>query len=71
MFAGEATIVEVIERIAICRDPQDDRFLEVALAGGASHLVTGERDLLVLHPVRNIRVVTPAALLKEFAGRVQ
>jgi putative PIN family toxin of toxin-antitoxin system len=69
MFASEATIVEVTERISLCRDPRDDRFLELAAAGGASHLVTGDRDLLALDPFRDTRIVTPAALCREFASR--
>jgi putative PIN family toxin of toxin-antitoxin system len=69
MFASEATIVEVTERISLCRDPRDDRFLELAAAGGASHLVTGDRDLLALDPFRDTRIMTPAALLGEFASR--
>jgi predicted nucleic acid-binding protein len=69
MFLNEAAIVGVTERIGLCRDPRDDRFLEVAVAGGASRLVTGDRDLLTLDPFRNIRIVSPAALLDEFASR--
>jgi uncharacterized protein len=69
MFASEATIVEVTERISLCRDPRDDRFLELAAAGRASHLITGDRDLLALDPFRNTRIMTPAALIREFASR--
>jgi putative PIN family toxin of toxin-antitoxin system len=69
MFASEATIVEVTERISLCRDPRDDRFLELAAAGGASHLITGDRDLLALDPFRDTRIMTAAALLREFASR--
>jgi uncharacterized protein len=69
MFASEATIVEVTERISLCRDPHDDRFLGLAAAGGASHLITGDRDLLALDPFRDTRIMTAAALLREFASR--
>jgi putative PIN family toxin of toxin-antitoxin system len=63
MFASASTVVEVTERIALCRDPRDDRFLELAAAGGASYLVTGDQDLLALDPFRNTRIMTPAAFL--------
>jgi uncharacterized protein len=69
MLARVATIIEVTERIALCRDPRDDRFLELAAAGSASHLITGDRDLLALNPFRGTRIMTPAALINEVASR--
>ncbi len=47
-----------------CGDPDDDKFLETALAGEATCLVSGDRDLLVLDPFEGIRIVTPAAFLR-------
>jgi putative PIN family toxin of toxin-antitoxin system len=51
------------QRIAVCRDPKDDKFLEVAVSGQAEVLVTGDRDLLVLSPFRGIPFLTPAEFL--------
>ena len=59
----EAEVVDVTESIAECRDPKDDKFLELAVNGGASHIITGDRDLLVLHPFRKIAIVTPQDFL--------
>ncbi|NBC33359.1 MAG: hypothetical protein GVY13_11850 [Alphaproteobacteria bacterium] len=42
---------------------KDDVFLAVALAGKADALVTGDRDLLVLHPFRGIPILSPRAFL--------
>jgi putative PIN family toxin of toxin-antitoxin system len=56
----EANVVEVTEKVRVCRDPKDDKFLELAVRGGASCLVTGDQDLLVLHPFRGVPVLTPA-----------
>ncbi len=52
--------VPVIERIQACRDLKDDKFLELAVNGNAEYIVTGDKDLLVLHPFRDILIVTPA-----------
>lgn len=52
-------IVEIEESIRICRDPKDDKFLEVAVNGQATSLMTGDQDLLILHPFRSIPIVTP------------
>ena len=43
----------------VCRDPKDDQFLETAVSGQATHLVTGDKDLLVLNPYRDIPIITP------------
>jgi len=60
----ESELVEITETVEACRDPKDDRILELAVNGGASFVVTGDDDLLVLHPFRGIRIVTPAKLLE-------
>ena len=55
-----AELVPIAERIAVCRDPKDDKFLELAVNGGADVIVSGGADLLVLNPFRGISIVTPA-----------
>jgi putative PIN family toxin of toxin-antitoxin system len=50
-------------RIAVCRDPKDDVVLEVAVAGQADFIVTGDDDLLTLHPFEGIPIVGPAEFL--------
>jgi putative PIN family toxin of toxin-antitoxin system len=59
----EAELVNVVETAADCRDPRDNKFLELAISGRATHIVTGDSDLLVLHPFRGVMVVTPSAFL--------
>ena len=48
------------EQVRDCRDPDDYKFLELALASGARAIVTGDEDLLVLDPWRGIRIVKVA-----------
>jgi putative PIN family toxin of toxin-antitoxin system len=59
----EAEWVEVTEVITACRDGKDNKFLELAVAGRATHILSGDGDLLVLHPFRGIALVTPQAFL--------
>ena len=50
-------------RLPACRDPDDQKFLEAALAAGAQFLVTKDRELLALDRPRSrlpFRIVTPA-----------
>jgi putative PIN family toxin of toxin-antitoxin system len=51
--------VEVSTNITACRDPEDDKFLELAVDGRATHLVTGDEDLLALNPFQGVRILTP------------
>jgi predicted nucleic acid-binding protein len=59
-----AELVSISERIAACRDPKDDKFLEVAVSGRADLIVSGDADLLAINPFRGIPIVTPAAFLE-------
>jgi putative PIN family toxin of toxin-antitoxin system len=59
------TLVPVLSEIDDCPDPADNRFLALALDVSARVIVTGDRDLLALHPWRGVEILTPA----EFLGR--
>ena len=60
----DSTLVEITESIQVCRDPKDDRVLELAVCGNAAYIVTGDADLLVLNPFRGIGVLRPADFLE-------
>jgi uncharacterized protein len=61
-------LIAITERIAACRDPKDDKFLELAVNGRADLIVTGDADLLALDPFRGIPIVTPAAFVRHMPG---
>ena len=65
-LVAAAQRVEPLERVAECRDPGDDRYLEAALAGAADVIVSGDPDLLVLGPWRGIEILTPAEFVRRF-----
>jgi uncharacterized protein len=58
-----ARLVPIVHRVHICRDPKDDKFLELAANGQADLIVTGDLDLLALHPFRGITIQSPAQCL--------
>lgn len=62
LLRGEAVTLE--RRITACRDPKDDKFLEVAVAGKADVIVSGDEDLLVLHPFTGIPILPPGDFLR-------
>jgi putative PIN family toxin of toxin-antitoxin system len=64
---SKAEPVTILERITACRDPTDDKFLELAVNGRAEMIVTGDLDLLALHPFRGIPIITPMAFIHAHA----
>ncbi len=60
-----AELVAIAERIAACRDPTDDKFLELAVNGHADLIISGDADLLALNPFRSIPIVAPAAFVQR------
>lgn len=56
---------EVRDAVQDCRDPQDDKFLALALTCEADRLVSSDDDLLTLNPYRGIPVLTPKAYCDE------
>ena len=56
---------EPAARVTDCRDPKDNKCLELALAASASTIVSSDTDLLVLHPWRGARILRPAEYLAD------
>ena len=54
-----------------CRDPSDRPFLELALAGRADALITGDDDLLVLAPAFPVPILSPNAARDLVGVRTQ
>jgi putative PIN family toxin of toxin-antitoxin system len=61
---GMAELVTVTEQFVACRDPKDDKFLELAVNGQADMIISGDGDLLVLNPFRDIPIITPATFIR-------
>lgn len=51
--------------ITACRDPKDDKYLELAVAASASCIITGDEDLLTLHPFRAIPILNASDFLSQ------
>lgn len=60
LFSRMYERVNIVYPVNACRDPKDNQFLEVAVNGGASMIITGDADLLVLHPFQGISILTVA-----------
>lgn len=61
-----AEVVKPKRRLRVVRrDPSDNKFLECAVAGKASVILSGDKDLLSLRSFRRIRIQSPAQFLAD------
>ena len=65
-FAERTEVDGTVLSIPECRDPRDRPFLELALAGHADVLVTGDSDLLSVGSMVPYKIETPAQFAKQF-----
>lgn len=61
-YYDNSTHVLITRRIDACRDPKDNKFLELAACGRADFILTGDADLLVLDPFQGVRIISPASI---------
>jgi len=63
-------VIDAPEVVADCRDRKDNKFLDLALAGHADLIISGDNDLLDLDPWRGVRILTSASYVadKETSG---
>lgn len=58
-------------RFEHCRDPSDNKFLDLAVSGKATAIVTGDHDLLDLHPFHDIPIMQPATYLEWIEAKAE
>ncbi len=57
-------IIDVISKIDVCRDPDDNKFIECAVDSKCYYIVSGDKDLLTVHEYDGIEIVTVADFLE-------
>jgi uncharacterized protein len=57
-------ILPSISLLVIEADPDDNKVLECAVAGGADYIVSGDKHLLSLGEYAGIRILSPAEFLR-------
>jgi putative PIN family toxin of toxin-antitoxin system len=65
-FEKRSQHISISVSITACRDPKDNKFLELAVEAGATCIITGDKDLLVLNPFQNIPILTAAEFMEKF-----
>lgn len=63
-FLATTTLINVTSREERCRDPKDDKFLNLAISGNADVIVTGDKDLLSIGNCEKTKIVNAEVFLK-------
>ncbi len=58
--------IEPVTHVDICRDPDDNKFLECAKDSHAFYIVSGDKDLLVIGKYENIQIVTAKVFCEKY-----
>lgn len=71
MVKRNAIFFQPVEIVNECRDPKDNKFLELAVASNAVCILTGDTDLLIMNPFRKIEILEPAKFLLDFKNLIK
>jgi putative PIN family toxin of toxin-antitoxin system len=63
LISAGRLIEKTIKIDVITEDPDDNKFLSCALAGGADYIITSDKHLLILKKFRGIRIIKPAQFM--------
>jgi len=69
IIPSRVKLVQVKKTFHLCRDPDDNKFIDCAISGRAPFLVSGDEDLLVLKKVMNLEILKPRQFLNKFPVR--
>lgn len=62
---NRANFIKIKSTVTDCRDPKDNFLLSLSADGKATHLITGDKDLLVLKVYGETKILTMSAYLQE------
>lgn len=59
-------MIESSEKVKVCRDPDDDKFINCAIDSKSLYIVSGDKDLLVLDKYQDIEIITVSEFLNRY-----
>ena len=59
-------IIHTHREFHVCRDVDDDMYLDCAVEGSAAYIVSGDKDLLILRDFMGVKIVSPHDFAKNF-----
>ena len=64
-ISERSIFIDVTSQVNICRDPKDNFLLSLAKDGKASHLITGDNDLLTIKKYQKTAILTLTEYLSK------
>lgn len=64
-FINALNIINIKSNVDLCRDKDDNKFINCAIDSKSLYIVSGDNDLLVLDKIGNIKIITA----KEFCDK--
>jgi len=58
-YKYNAKRVSTTKEVKICRDPKDDKFIDLALCANADFIISNDKDLLVLESFNHVKILDP------------
>ena len=65
-FEKNSQLIQVHAKIDACRDPKDNKYLELAIESMASCIITGDEDLLILNPFEEVPILKASDFINNF-----
>ena len=65
-FISALELIEPISEIAVCRDPDDDKFISCAIDAKAVIIVSGDKDLLAIGTYGDVKIMTAYDFCKKY-----
>ena len=65
-MSSKCEFIPVISKVKLCRDPKDDFLLSLAKDGRATHLISGDKDLLDMTHFENTKILT----IRDYLGTI-
>ena len=59
-------VIEPVSQIAVCRDPEDDKFINCARDADAAYIVSGDKDLLIIKRFEDIFIITAREFCEQY-----
>lgn len=66
LFIASINIIEPTSELHVCRDPDDDKFIECAVDSHALYIVSGDNDLLTIHRYEDIEIITSRDFCEKY-----
>ena len=65
-FINKLNIINPSTTITICRDKDDDKFIECAVDSKSQYIISGDRDLLDIKNFKHLSIITASEFCNRF-----